>query len=33
MQIFTVDGIREDAGRITEALDSREIQIGLKISF
>jgi hypothetical protein len=28
MQIFTVDGVREDAGRITSALPSREIQLG-----
>ena len=33
MQIFTVDGIREDAGRITSALPSREIQLGLRLTF
>jgi hypothetical protein len=33
MQVFTVDGVREDAGRITSALPSREIQLGLRMTF
>lgn len=33
METFTETGVREDFGRITSALPSREIQFGLKIRF
>ena len=33
MEIFTTDGVREDAGRVTSAGASREIQFGLKLRF
>jgi hypothetical protein len=33
MEIFTANGVREDAGRITSASASREIQFGLKLYY
>ena len=33
MEIFTADSAREDAGRITSAGPSREVQLGLRIRF
>ena len=33
MEVFTADSVREDAGRITSAGPSREVQLGLRIRF
>lgn len=33
MQVFSQNGLREDAGRITTANPARELQAGLKVTF
>ena len=33
MQLFTPDGVRADAGRITSASPGRQLQLGLKVQF
>jgi hypothetical protein len=32
-EVFTRDGVREDAGRITQAFSARELQVGLRWTF